>query len=161
MKLNITILASGKRETIKLEGEAHYTVGRSSADIVLEDKRCSRAHCLIFQDAQGVLHLRDLESSNGTRVNGKDVKSSPLKAGDEIEVGGTKLIITAHYTERNDTVAQQKSEGTDPDLITDWANMLRAMPTREIEGFLDYIDKEKIKRSVRLQKLEAKKKARG
>ena len=40
------------------------------------------------------IYIRDLNSTNGTYVNGKKIQSSKLKSGDEILVGNSTLIIT-------------------------------------------------------------------
>ena len=64
------------------------TIGRGSdCDIVLPKRQVSRYHARIERDAGGYL-LRDLESKNGTCVNGQEVRDKPyrLKDGDEIQI---------------------------------------------------------------------------
>ncbi len=62
-------------------------LGRATdADVRVEDRWASRFHCEIDED-DGILVLRDLESSNGTLVNGAAVRSSPLLPGDQFTVG--------------------------------------------------------------------------
>ena len=56
-------------------------------DIVLEDKRVSRHHAEVVQQA-GRWILRDTGSTNGTALNGKIVKEAALKPGDTISLGG-------------------------------------------------------------------------
>src|SRR5688572_4667300 len=70
------------------------TVGRHSANtIVLTDGMASRYHCVIEQTPDG-LRVRDLDSSNGTRVNGQVIKTWKLGDGDVVQVG--KSTITVH-----------------------------------------------------------------
>jgi serine phosphatase RsbU (regulator of sigma subunit) len=76
------------------------TIGRS-VDNVLEvpDPNMSRRHCVIEVRETGEVILTDCNSSNGTKVNGERVVSQELKAGDEIEVGSTKMRFATSATE--------------------------------------------------------------
>ena len=64
---------------------------RRTSDVVIEDSSVSRLHAIVFYDGKTVGVL-DLVSKNGTFVNGQEVESYLLKAGDVIEVGDTKLV---------------------------------------------------------------------
>lgn len=61
-------------------------------DIVVADPRVSRRHARIALEA-GALAIEDLESSNGTFVNGAAVQRRILEAGDVILVGETELRV--------------------------------------------------------------------
>ncbi|GEM_PF-205281 len=65
---------------------------RRTSDIVLEDVAVSRLHAMIFFDDIGVGVL-DLVSKNGTFVNGDEVESRLLRAGDVIELGESKIVL--------------------------------------------------------------------
>jgi hypothetical protein len=66
-------------------------IGRSRrCDIVLPDPNVSRQHAEVRCDG-GEYVLRDLGSTNGTRVNRRDVRQAVLRHGDRIEVGTTEL----------------------------------------------------------------------
>jgi hypothetical protein len=63
------------------------SLGRSlENDIVLESSEVSRHHARIELTADG-MRIIDLNSTNGTRVNGKTVRSQTIKAGDELAFG--------------------------------------------------------------------------
>ena len=66
-------------------------IGRNpTTDITLLDEGISREHAIILFDAeQGRYEIEDLESTNGTKVNGKRVRSATLDPGDEIQIGRT------------------------------------------------------------------------
>jgi pSer/pThr/pTyr-binding forkhead associated (FHA) protein len=67
-------------------------IGREEGNTVqLNDERISRFHIKIQED-QGKLVLTDLESTNGTRVNGEDVQLRILRYGDVIAVGRSVLL---------------------------------------------------------------------
>ena len=63
------------------------------AMLVEHDKSVSRKHCEFFWK-HGTCYVRDLESFNGTFLNGEKIrKATPIKAGDILKLGGTKLIV--------------------------------------------------------------------
>jgi hypothetical protein len=69
------------------------TIGREEGNSVqLNDERISRFHIKIQED-QTKLVLTDLESTNGTRVNGEDVQLRILQFGDVIAVGRSILLF--------------------------------------------------------------------
>ncbi len=84
-----------------------YLIGREAeADIVLPIQRVSRRHALITRQEHGYV-LSDLNSRNGTYVNGQLVEQEPvrLKDGDEIVVGG---IAAFRFHNPGDTVARPR-----------------------------------------------------
>jgi hypothetical protein len=68
-------------------------IGRSRrCDIVLTDPNVSRQHAEVRRQDDGFM-LMDLGSTNGTRVNRRDVKQVVLQHGDRIELGTTELLF--------------------------------------------------------------------
>jgi pSer/pThr/pTyr-binding forkhead associated (FHA) protein len=69
------------------------TVGREEGNPVqLNDERISRFHLKIQEDEHKIV-LTDLQSTNGTKVNGESVQLWVLRAGDVISVGRTVLVF--------------------------------------------------------------------
>ena len=69
------------------------TIGREEGNSVqLNDERISRFHLKIQED-QNKLVLTDLESTNGTRVNGEDTQLRLLRYGDVISLGRSVLLF--------------------------------------------------------------------
>ena len=71
--------------------DEEVVIGRNpTTDITLLDEGISREHALVLfdEDVQGYL-IEDLASTNGTKVNGKRVRSATLAEGDEVQVGKT------------------------------------------------------------------------
>ena len=68
-------------------------IGRNpTTDITLLDESISREHAIVSMDeATGEYVLEDLQSTNGSKVNGKRIRSSTLAHGDEVEIGHTKF----------------------------------------------------------------------
>lgn len=78
-----------------LLGPEGASVGRGTeADIVVDDASVSSLHAAIEPCATG-FRLRDLGSTNGTKVNGAKVKTAELKPGDRIELGSVVFRYVA------------------------------------------------------------------
>jgi hypothetical protein len=70
-------------------------IGRlASAHLCLDDERVSRIHSVIEVAADGSVSIIDMGSTEGTFVNGKKVSRGPLRAGDEIGIGGLRIVVT-------------------------------------------------------------------
>lgn len=65
------------------------TIGRIGCDFVLSDKDLSRKHCLIEMLSRSSVFLKDLNSTNGTYLNGDAVSVSRLQDGDLIGIGSS------------------------------------------------------------------------
>ena len=71
------------------------TIGRrESCDICLKFQNISGTHCELSL-RNGVWHIRDLNSTNGVKVNGERTLRRPLRPGDELSVANHKYVI--HY----------------------------------------------------------------
>lgn len=62
-------------------------------DIQIDSRKISRRHCCIAQ-VNDYLVVRDLDSTNGVRINGIRVIEGKLKAGDELTVGNHRYKVT-------------------------------------------------------------------
>ena len=83
-----TLVAEGKHHAIAPGGAV---IGRSrECDVVLADANVSRRHAEIRPAARGHWTISDLGSTNGVRVNGRDVgtgRAEPLSGGDHVAIG--------------------------------------------------------------------------
>ena len=69
------------------------TIGREEGNLLrLNDERVSRFHAKIQMDSDDII-LTDLESTNGTRVNGTVVQIRRLRFGDRVAVGRSLLLF--------------------------------------------------------------------
>ena len=69
------------------------TIGREEGNLLrLNDERVSRFHAKIQQDGNDLI-LTDLESTNGTRVNGHVVQIRRLRYGDRVAMGRSLLLF--------------------------------------------------------------------
>lgn len=80
------------------------TIGRSpDCDLRICEASVGRTHAEIVYD-QGEYAIRDLDSSNGTRVNGRRIDYHVLSVGDSIYIGDTRLGY-------NETASPKDSSG--------------------------------------------------
>ena len=69
------------------------TVGRATgADFIMDAPLVSRLHCRLTAGATE-LEVLDLESTNGTYVNGQRVTRTTMRSGDRLGVGRVELVI--------------------------------------------------------------------
>jgi adenylate cyclase len=89
---NGELVPVGGGDTIPLL-RPHMTVGRrESCDIPLQFPNISGVHCeLTFRD--GYWSIKDLNSTNGVKVNGMRVQARPLKPGDEVAIAKRRFTI--------------------------------------------------------------------
>jgi pSer/pThr/pTyr-binding forkhead associated (FHA) protein len=86
------VILNGEFEGMRYPLNAEETlIGRNpTTDVTLLDENISREHSLILRDEEsGSYTIEDLQSTNGTKVNGKVVRSKALAHGDEIQIGHT------------------------------------------------------------------------
>src|SRR5437899_2356069 len=62
-------------------------------DVQIDSRKISRRHCCIAQ-VNDYLVVRDLDSTNGIRINGIRVVEGRLRAGDEITIGNHRYQVT-------------------------------------------------------------------
>ena len=97
-------------EEIALPG-ADVIVGRSyDCGLILnqDDAKVSRHHARIFFE-DGTWHVKDLDSSNGTQVNGREIKTVSLKPDDVISIGAAVLIFKTDGTVPASAPASQEA----------------------------------------------------
>lgn len=78
---------------LHLLGANEVLIGRrDDADIVIADASVSQSHARVIHRGDGY-YLCDLESRNGTRLNGEAVHERRLRKKDRIQIGGTTLVF--------------------------------------------------------------------
>src|SRR6185436_3911215 len=93
----LILVTDGRETSFPLNGET-YTLGRhKNNDISVADPKVSSFHARIDRSKDGFV-LVDLNSRNGTFVNGKRIESGILKTGDEVRLGTARLLYKVDYT---------------------------------------------------------------
>ena len=77
------------------------TIGRhGDNNVIFEDKQISRFHAEIAQDESGRFFLTDLNTPNGTFVNGKRITGTVfIKKGDAVQIANTPLPWTDYFND--------------------------------------------------------------
>jgi signal transduction histidine kinase len=94
MKLQVIDSQNKPGRVYEVPNDGETTIGRGNAcSVCLEDSEASRRHARIIFENERAL-VEDLNSKNGTRLNGHQVFRSLLTEGDELSIGTTLLRIT-------------------------------------------------------------------
>ena len=92
-KLTLRVMKGADRGRVFAELTPPITIGREEGNTIqLNDERISRCHCKILADNQHLV-LTDLESTNGTKLNGQVCQLRILRFGDLIEIGRSTLLF--------------------------------------------------------------------
>jgi signal transduction histidine kinase/CheY-like chemotaxis protein len=102
------VVLAGKLAGDKYAIEEELTLGRGEqADVKIDDTLASRMHSRIFKHVNGSFVIEDLESRNGTLVNGMAITKQVLTYGDRIQIGSS-LLLFAHHDPMEEQVAQRR-----------------------------------------------------
>src|SRR5690349_17308162 len=115
-------------------GDKPVTIGRHPENgIVITDPAASRRHCVVERTTSG-FRVRDLNSSNGTRLNGLVVEQSRLLPGDIITIGGTRIVLVVpSYKSVKSSVKVPAEASANEDTIED-ADVLDMGAIEELAG---------------------------
>ena len=92
MQITLRILDGADQGRVFDELTPPVSIGREEGNTIqLNDERVSRFHVKIQEDQDKVI-LTDLESTNGTKVNGDEIRLRILRFGDLIAVGRTIIL---------------------------------------------------------------------
>jgi pSer/pThr/pTyr-binding forkhead associated (FHA) protein len=90
------VLQSGGESptVLRLPQGAVKTIGRTTAaDFVLDAALVSRVHCRLSADESNQLIVEDLDSTNGTLVNGQRISRAVLRNGDVLTIGRVDFTV--------------------------------------------------------------------
>lgn len=83
-----------ERLTFRVASGSVKTIGRSTgAEFIVDAALVSRLHCQLTA-TDSSLQVKDLDSTNGTFVNGARVQAAALHDGDRLSVGRVDLIVS-------------------------------------------------------------------
>jgi pSer/pThr/pTyr-binding forkhead associated (FHA) protein len=107
---------------------------RDDCDLRLEHKSVSKMHCVLVK-TEGMLLLRDLGSTNGTRVNGQRVRRAILLPDDQLFIASYKFRVQFG----NDLPAPRIEEHTQHLEPNEVANLLRQAKHKTLEDSDDEV----------------------
>jgi pSer/pThr/pTyr-binding forkhead associated (FHA) protein len=91
-QVNGELVPIGGGDVIPLLRERLTLGRRESCDVCLRFPNVFGHHCELYS-AEGVWHIRDMGSTNGTKVNGQRVQDRALRPGDEITIAKRRYTI--------------------------------------------------------------------
>jgi transcriptional regulator with GAF, ATPase, and Fis domain len=95
--------------------DGEITLGREPANAVpVVDPSVSRRHCLLRREEDGRFQVKDLDSRNGTVVNGLTVREQYLRHGDEIAIGDSSFIFLLEDEVRDTRASRVEFEDNHP-----------------------------------------------
>ena len=87
------------------------SVGRASTnDIPINHESVSAHHAMIKMSSDNSIKIRDLNSSNGTILNGQHILESSLKSTDELLLGSQTVEMTTFFSLINNIYTQKKTD---------------------------------------------------
>jgi pSer/pThr/pTyr-binding forkhead associated (FHA) protein len=93
MDINLVLLKkNGSHKFFPLPSSVTVIGRRHSCDLCIPLMSVSRRHCQLNYD-DGVLKIRDLDSRNGTYLNGKRIDEAVIQAGDSVKIGPLTFIL--------------------------------------------------------------------
>jgi pSer/pThr/pTyr-binding forkhead associated (FHA) protein len=123
------LIPAGDGEPITLKRDMTL-VGRKRdlCDLVIDRNSISKIHCLIVK-TDGLLFIRDLGSTNGTKVNGQRVTRGALLPGDELAFASVKFRVHLGPDE--------PGGGDDAEERTEMLSSVSGVRAEELEFFED------------------------
>lgn len=92
-RVTLSVLEGLERGHVFHDLQTPITIGREEInDVQLNDERISRLHAKLQED-NGAIIFTDLNSTNGSRVNGHPVQLRILRAGDHLQIGRCTLLF--------------------------------------------------------------------
>ena len=108
--MRFTVNEEGTRSEVAFERDS-VVVGRAvECDLRLANTRVSRRHAR-FEQLEGRAWVVDLQAANGTWVNGERVARRELSVGDEVAIGGVKLVYEGRAHPRAGDTQELDAEG--------------------------------------------------
>ncbi len=95
VQVTLEILEGADKGAVRRFSQESVLIGRLNTDLVVRDSDVSRRHTIIEVFDASQVYLRDLNSTNGSFVNGRRVSSVRLRSGDQIRLGRCLLRFSA------------------------------------------------------------------
>jgi DNA-binding NtrC family response regulator len=129
--IQVMVLSGSAKGTVRPLGEKLRIGKATDNDLVLSDDTVSRHHCELTRSSAGI-HIRDLQSTNGTKVGGARVSEAIVQPGAVLKVGEVEISLRP---------AGRNVEVLPSDKAWFGAAIGQSLPMRSIFGMLERIAK--------------------
>lgn len=120
-------------ETIELVKDMTLVGRRGDCDLRLDHKSVSKIHCVIVKN-HGMLLIRDLGSTNSTRVNGQRVRRAALLPNDQLIIANYKFRVQ-FSAEAAAVLPDERTQHID---AKDVAHLMKKAPAPEVDDASDF-----------------------
>ncbi|GAB5440419.1 MAG: FHA domain-containing protein [Fuerstiella sp.] len=132
--VTISILEGLERGREYHDLETPVTIGREEDNVIqLNDERVSRVHAKLQED-HGQIILTDLNSTNGSRVNGHPVQLRVLQPGDHVQIGRCTLL----YGSDAQIAEHAQQLGVEVSALTPLNHLSESSPAGSSDSGLDF-----------------------
>lgn len=106
-------------QTIHLEAKDSWILGRSTeSDIIFQEASVSRSHCELRYTGKDSWEAIDLNSSNGTWINGDRIDKKSLESGDKLQLGSSIIVKFVYQDELEAAFQRELYESATKDALT-------------------------------------------
>jgi pSer/pThr/pTyr-binding forkhead associated (FHA) protein len=141
--LPAVVVTTGPEAGRRVELGLEVAIGRQDADLVVEDPEVSRRHAVLRRSGGSVV-VEDLDSTNGTFVNGERIRTPiTVRPGDQVRVGRTTLEIEPDQRAedtivstppRPDRIRTAEAPPSGGVLAEEHEDATQPLPSRTLEG---------------------------
>ncbi len=130
MDASLILQKGKKRQTIHLRQPQTVIGRRHDATVRIPSAEVSRHHCRIVMHPDGYLTVEDLNSANGTLVNGAAIAGREvLRPGDQLQVGPVTFVVEYQLTQQ---AIDRLLEGVEEDAVVDAEPVSGELPQAEL-----------------------------
>jgi len=105
----VAFVLSGTHKGTQKSLGGRLTIGKApDNDLVLSDDTVSRHHCEILRAPDGI-HVRDLGSTNGTKIDGTRIREAMIQPGSVLKIGEVEVSFRP-ATQRVDVLPSERTE---------------------------------------------------
>lgn len=105
---NLVVFTGDRTWSIDLKNEDKVTIGRDeNCEVFFESTKVSRRHSEVQRRGETFL-LKDLGSTNGTWVHGKQIEQYVLQDGDVFQIGPAQIIFKLGFQEQDLTIVEEQ-----------------------------------------------------
>ncbi|MBI5394911.1 MAG: AAA family ATPase [Verrucomicrobia bacterium] len=132
-------------QTVELN-VGRFVIGRTpDCDFLLKTDQASRRHACLY-NSDGRWRLQDMQSSNGTFLNGKRIEDSPLLPGDTITIGDYKFVFEDAEAAADESVVEEEV------VVRDKPAAAPAAPAPVVDGQIAEMVRQMSDRTKRIEK---------
>ncbi|MDF1664740.1 MAG: diguanylate cyclase [Planctomycetota bacterium] len=145
--MQIWLSYNGRTWPVEMDESGTLSLGRGlDNDVQLEDKQVSQNHGKLFIDPDGEVKFYDLESRNGSFLNGVRIERGFLFPGDVARLGDTLLFLTASESQPPRVLSKNKPRKelsmspVGPQRERRTSNSFHVVESRKFKGFNDDLE---------------------